>query len=88
MAAKRAREQAAFERQRAAQEAADDAKCQGYGTQKGSQAYIACRMQLTELHSNEAATAAVVNAQNAATQQRQSQFMMGCGFRMMQGYSC
>jgi len=64
-----------------AQNNTDDATCRSYGAVPGSDAYVACRMRLTQIRANEDAQASAQDAQRRM-------LMMSCGFRMMSGGQC
>ena len=51
IAARQAAQKAAFEAQKAALDAQDDATCRSYGANKGTQQYFDCRMSLNVQHS-------------------------------------
>jgi hypothetical protein len=60
-------------------EAADDATCRGYGVARGSNNYVACRMNLA----NNRASQGIVDSAHRA---RKSRLMMFLGARMLGGY--
>ena len=53
-------------KQQAALNAADDNQCQSFGSKLGTDAYTACRMQLTQIHSNEAIATADIDQRHRA----------------------
>jgi hypothetical protein len=60
-------------------EAADDVTCRGYGVARGSNNYVACRMNLA----NNRASQGMVDSAHRA---RKSRLMMLLGARMLGGY--
>lgn len=61
-----AQQQAEYAARAAAIESQDDAKCQSYGTPKGSTNYSQCRMNLDNIRSQERQQAAAIYSQNIA----------------------
>jgi hypothetical protein len=68
--------------QKAAVDAADDQKCQSYGAKPGTDAYVACRMNIENQRTTLAAAGTVAWPQQQANYQR----MGDQGMRMMRGY--
>lgn len=73
--------QARIQAQRAAEQAAieqaEDATCRGYGTQRGSEAYVACRINLAN---NRQVTESIA----AINQERQSEALLGASVTLLQ----
>ena len=59
--------------------AADDATCRSYGVARGSNNYVACRMNLA----NNRASQGIIDSANRA---RKGRMMMFLGARMLGGY--
>lgn len=70
--------QAAIEAHRAAMVRQDDQQCRSYGVPAGSDPYIQCRMQLTQLRAQQ-------QAQEQDLVQQRSAVMMQTGAAMMTG---
>lgn len=68
-----AQQQAEYAARAAAAESQDDAKCQSYGTPKGSANYAQCRMNLDNIRSQERQQAAAIYSQNIARLQAANQ---------------
>lgn len=59
-------------------DAQDEQTCLSYGVARGTDGYVACRMNLANSH-------AANDAAAAANQERASEAMLGAGLQLMQG---